>query len=142
MPAKLARSPPFSYNRLVSDLRVLVVEDSKAMRAFVRAALEEELGAEVHEAASGLAALARMPREEFGLVIVDVNMPDLNGLELISFLRKQKAHTHTPVILMSTESSDRDRERGLALGANAFLSKPFGVEELCALVRKQLQDRG
>lgn len=108
----------------------------------MRAALEEELGAEVHEASSGLVALARMPREQFGLVIVDVNMPDLNGLELISFLRKQKAHTNTPVILMSTESSTRDRERGLALGANAFLSKPFSVEELCVLVRKQLTDHG
>ncbi|MEM7605513.1 MAG: response regulator [Myxococcota bacterium] len=121
-------------------LRVLVVEDSGAMRAFVRAALEEEMNAEVVEASSGLAALARIPREEVGLVLVDVNMPDLNGLELVAFLRKQPAHESTPVILMSTESSERDRQRGLDLGANAFLSKPFGIQELCDVVRRTLAD--
>ena len=123
-------------------MRVLVVEDSGAMRAFVRAALEEELGAEVHESPSGLLALKRIPRESFDLVLVDVNMPDLNGLELVAFLRKQSAHSATPVVLMSTESSKRDRERGMALGANAFLSKPFGVEELCNVVRETLRSGG
>ena len=112
------------------------------MRAFVRAALEEELQAEVHESASGLAALARIPRESFQLVLVDVNMPDINGLELVAFLRKQPAHKKTPVVLMSTESSERDRERGLELGANAFLSKPFGVEDLCRVVKENLADHG
>ncbi len=126
----------------MGDLSVLVVEDSGAMRAFVRAALEEELDAEVHEASSGLSALARIPRESFQLVLVDVNMPDLNGLELVALLRKQPAHRDTPVILMSTESSVRDRERGLQLGANAFLSKPFTVEELCDVVQRTLRAGG
>ncbi len=63
-------------------------------------------------------------------MIVDINMPDINGLELISFMRASEQHKSTPVILISTEASERDRERGLALGANAFLSKPFGPEQL------------
>jgi len=120
-------------------LRVLVVEDSSAMRAFVRAALEEDVPAEVIEASSGFEALRVMPRERFELVILDINMPDINGLELITFLRKSEAHTDTPVILISTEASERDRERGLSLGANAFLSKPFTPEALVALVREVLQ---
>ena len=115
--------------------KILVVEDSSAMRAFVRAALEEEVGATVRDAPSGLGALSILPREPFDLVIVDVNMPDLNGLELVAFMRKHASLAKTPILLMSTESAARDRERGLALGANAFLSKPFTPERLCEAVR-------
>lgn len=116
--------------------RVLVVEDSSAMRAFVRAALEEVLGAEVMEAESGLRALRSLPGESFDLVVVDVNMPDLNGLELVSFMRKSERHRETPILLISTEAAARDRERGIALGANGFLSKPFTPDALCERVRE------
>ena len=111
------------------SLRVLVVEDSSAMRAFVRATLEED-GAEVSE------ALRVLPRESFDLVIVDINMPDINGLELVAFMRKSAAHKDTPLVIISTEATARDRERGLSLGANAFLSKPFGPDELREMVSK------
>lgn len=116
--------------------RVLVVEDSSAMRAFVRAALEEELGAEVMEAESGLRALRSLPGESFDLVVVDVNMPDLNGLELVSFMRKSERHRETPILLISTEAAARDREKGIALGANGFLSKPFTPDALCERARE------
>ncbi len=119
---------------------VLVVEDSSAMRAFIRAALEEDVGASVTDAASGFEAMRELPRRAYGLVIVDINMPDINGLELISFMRNSDQHKETPVILISTEASERDRKRGLELGANAFLSKPFGPDELTGLVRKILPD--
>ena len=119
---------------------VLVVEDSSAMRAFIRAALEEDVGASVTDAASGFEAMRELPRRAFGLVIVDINMPDINGLELIAFMRASDQHKTTPVILISTEASERDRKRGLELGANAFLSKPFGPDELTTLVRRILPD--
>ena len=109
------------------------------MRSFVRASLEEELGAEVFEAESGLYALQRLPRESFDLVIVDVNMPDLNGLELVSFMRRQPGHQGTPILMISTEAAARDREKGMALGANAFLSKPFTPDELCSSVRALIE---
>lgn len=118
------------------SLRVLVVEDSSAMRAFVRAALEGAADASVEEAASGFDALRMLPREQFDVVIVDINMPDINGLELVSFMRKSDVHKDTPLIIISTEASSKDRERGLALGANAFLRKPFAPDELAALVLK------
>jgi two-component system chemotaxis response regulator CheY len=123
-------------------LRVLVVEDSSAMRAFVRAALEDEVAAEVLEASSGFEALRILPRERLALVVVDINMPDINGLELVSFMRRSEAHAKTPVIIISTEASEKDRERGLALGANAFLRKPFQPDELRALVRAQIRGAG
>jgi two-component system chemotaxis response regulator CheY len=116
--------------------RILVVEDSSAMRAFVRAALEEaEMVREVVEAASGFEALRVLPREAFDLAIVDINMPDVNGLELIRFMRGSEAHKTTPLLVISSESSERDRERGLTLGANAYLAKPFTAEALVAAVR-------
>lgn len=117
-------------------MRVLIVDDSSAMRAFVKAALEDLPGTSVVESTSGFEALRLLPREPFDAVIVDVNMPDINGLELVSFMRKTAQHQRTPVIVISTESSLKEKDRALALGANAFVSKPFAPDDLCAEVRR------
>jgi two-component system chemotaxis response regulator CheY len=113
--------------------RVLLVEDSVSMRAFVRAALTSaaKLGPlEIVEAQSGFDALRLLPRGAWDLVITDINMPDINGLELISFIKKSEAHKATPILIISTASSERDRERGMQLGANGYLVKPFTAEAL------------
>jgi two-component system chemotaxis response regulator CheY len=114
--------------------RILVVEDSVSMRSFVRNALESDsrssAGLEVVEASSGFEALRLLPRGPYDLVITDINMPDINGLELISFIRKSELHKKTPVLIISTQSSERDRARGLSLGANGYLLKPFTPEAL------------
>ena len=115
--------------------RVLVVEDSPAMRAFLRAALEDEGLAEVVVAANGFEALRALPRERFDLVVTDINMPDIHGLELLSFIRKSDVHRHLPVLIVSTEGAQRDRERGMALGANGYLAKPFTADALADAVR-------
>ena len=120
-------------------LRVLVVEDSPGMRAFVRAALEEGGFADVVEAANGFEALRLLPRERYDLVVTDINMPDIHGLEVLSFMRKSEQHALTPVIIVSTEAGQRDRERGMALGANAYLTKPFEPESLRATARRVLE---
>jgi two-component system chemotaxis response regulator CheY len=122
--------------------RILVVEDSFSMRSFVRSALESDAAGlpdvEVVEAASGFDALRLLPRGPYDLVITDINMPDINGLELLSFIRKSELHKATPVLIISTQSSERDRERGLSLGANAYLIKPFTSEALLEQALKQL----
>lgn len=109
--------------------RFLVVDDSATMRAYVRASLEEQDGdreeIEVVEAASGFDALRLLPRSRFDLLITDINMPDINGLELIRFVRSSEHHKQIAVMIISTQASNRDRERGLQLGANGFLPKPF-----------------
>ena len=114
--------------------RILVVEDSVSMRSFVRNALESDArssaGLEVTEASSGFEALRLLPRGPYDLVVTDINMPDINGLELISFIRKSELHQATPILIISTQSSERDRMRGLALGANGYLRKPFTPEAL------------
>ena len=114
--------------------RILIVEDSVSMRTFVRSALESDprsaTGIDVVEASSGFEALRLLPRGPYDLVITDINMPDINGLELISFIRKSELHRETPVLIISTQSSERDRARGLLLGANGYLTKPFSPEAL------------
>lgn len=124
--------------------RVLVVEDSAAMRAFVRAALEDEAGSdpiEVTEASSGFEALRLLPRGPYDCVVTDVNMPDINGLELVNFIRKSEHHRSTPLIIISTQASERDKQRGIALGADSYLAKPFEPEDLRRLVRAHLDKR-
>ena len=122
------------------DYDILVVEDSAAMRSFIASTVEEIEGVNVTAAESGFVALKELPRREFSLIITDINMPDINGLELIRFIRENERYKQTPLIIVSTESSQRDRERGLALGANAYLVKPFTPVALRELVERYLKD--
>src|SRR5207249_8647439 len=127
--------------------RVLIVEDSASTRAFVRAVVEGEaftrqLGVtEVTEARSGFEAMRLLPRGPYDLIITDINMGDINGLELIAFVRKSERHQSTPLIIISTQSTERDIERGLALGANKFVAKPFAAEQLVDACVEVLADR-
>ena len=116
-------------------MRVLVVDDSSAIRAYVRAALEDDADTEVVEAASGFDALRALARGAFDLCVVDINMPNINGLELISFIRQSEAHRETPILAISTEGAERDRQRAISLGASAFIVKPFTADDITAAVR-------
>ncbi len=118
--------------------KVLVVEDNNAMRSLIAAALEQHLDVDVHEAENGFAALKVIPESEFRLIITDINMPDINGLELITFLRQHPAYKEVPILIISTEAGEEDRRRGLAIGANGYLVKPFTDGELVNLVQKYL----
>jgi len=93
---------------------------------------------ELVEAANGFEALRILPREKVDMVITDINMPDINGLELISFIKNNPNYKDTPLIIISTEGSEKDREKGLSLGADAYLVKPFKPEELQSLIREYL----
>jgi two-component system chemotaxis response regulator CheY len=119
--------------------RVLVVEDSSSTRSFVAGVLEEAGITDVTHAASGFAALQALPGGRFDLVITDVNMPDVSGLELIRFVRASAALKQVPVIVISTEGRERDRERCLTLGADAYLAKPFSPEALIGTVRRLMR---
>ena len=115
--------------------RVLVVEDSPTMRDWIATVLEElEPPVKIDRAASGFEALRLLPREQYALIVTDINMPDIHGLELISFVRSDARHASTPLVIVSTESSEEDRRRGLALGANAYLAKPFAARDLLSVV--------
>ncbi|HEX6837607.1 MAG TPA: response regulator [Polyangia bacterium] len=119
--------------------RVLVVEDSATMRGFVTAALEAAGPYAVTQAESGFHALKILPRGRYDLIITDINMPDINGLELVRFIRESETHKATPLLIISTDGREADRDRGLKLGANAYLTKPFQPEQLLEIVRSLLK---
>ena len=116
--------------------RVLVVEDSAAMRGLVTATLENGGAYEVTQAQSGFDALRRLPRSSFDLIITDINMPDINGLELIHAIRQQARHRRTPLVVITANDRDRDVERALKLGASAVLTKPFTGDDLLETVAR------
>lgn len=118
--------------------KILIAEDSPTMRALIVSTIAAMGEFETVEAANGFEALRILPREKVDLIITDINMPDINGLELISFIRNNENYRTTPLFIISTEGSERDREKGLALGANAYLVKPFAPPQLQELVRKYL----
>lgn len=114
---------------------ILIVDDSAAMRSLLAATLETVGDVTVIQANNGFEALRMLPREQINLVLTDINMPDINGLELLSFIRNNPLYKELPVIVISTEGSRKDIEKGLALGATAYLVKPFKPEQLLELVK-------
>ncbi|KPK15975.1 MAG: hypothetical protein AMJ62_07805 [Myxococcales bacterium SG8_38] len=119
----------------------LIVDDSSAVRAFVRASLEDAGFARVQEAETGFEALRLLASNTFDVVIVDINMPDINGLELLAFMKKSPRQQAARKVLISTQVGGPNSKRGTDLGADAFLQKPFEVDELRSLIRGLL-DRG
>ena len=120
--------------------KVLVIEDEKQIRRFVRAALEDE-GCRVFEAETLAGGLLESGREKPDLVVLDLGLPDGNGIDFIHQLR---AWSDTPVLVLSARSHERDKIQALDVGADDYLTKPFGVGELRARARALLrrQSRG
>jgi two-component system, chemotaxis family, chemotaxis protein CheY len=118
--------------------KILITEDSPTMRSLLVSTIETLERYEIVEAASGFEALRLLPREKVDLIITDINMPDINGLELISYVKNNPNYRDIPLFIISTESSEKDREKGLALGADEYLVKPFNPLNLQELIRRYL----
>ena len=117
---------------------ILIVDDSRAMRAMLSSTLESLDNCHIVEASSGFEAMRLLPREKVDLVLTDINMPDINGLELISYMRNNPNYQNIPIIIISTEGSQKDIERGKQLGANDYVVKPFDPASLQELLQKYL----
>ena len=122
-------------------MKILVVEDSHSMRAYLATMLEAgdidgEL--EIVEASSGFEALKLLPHHQFAAILTDINMPDINGLELVSFLKNHPQYRSIPIMVISTEGSEEDRKRAAALGAEEYLVKPFEPADLTEKLQKLL----
>jgi DNA-binding response OmpR family regulator len=113
--------------------QVLVIDDDADLVRFVRMSLERE-GYEVTSALDGAAGLRLAVERPPDLILLDVLMPDLDGLELLGRLRVSPATTSVPVVLLTARTQARDRVRGLELGADDYITKPFDIEELVARV--------
>ena len=116
---------------------VLVVDDEPPIRRLLRTSLGAQ-GYNVIEAGSGRDALALVDHDKPDLVILDLGLPDLNGIEVI---RAVRAHSTVPIIVLSVREDERGKVEALDLGADDYVTKPFGVEELVARIRTALRHR-
>ncbi len=119
-------------------LNALVVEDSPPMRKMIVFALSRVRELTVVEADDGVDALRRIAGTKFDIIITDINMPILDGLKLVKRLRADEAYRNVPIIIITTEGAEEDRQRALALGANAYITKPIQAPQVIQLVRETL----
>lgn len=124
-----------------TQLHALVVEDSPPMRKMIVFALSRISGLSVVEADDGVDALRQLKTQRFDIIITDINMPILDGLKLVKRLRADETYKDTPIVIITTEGAEEDRQRALALGANAYIAKPIQAPQVIGVVREILSIR-
>jgi two-component system, chemotaxis family, chemotaxis protein CheY len=117
---------------------ILIVDDSQVMRQMIMACLRAEQGLAFVQAASGLEAIEKLSLGQFALVVLDLNMPDINGFEVIEFIRSQDTLRELPILIVTTRGDETSRARAVGIGATGFMTKPFSPEEILAEVRALL----
>lgn len=115
--------------------RILAVDDSVSIRKSISFILGQE-NFEVIEAENGSDGLNKAKGEKFGLIITDINMPIMDGIQFIKELRSTAEHKFTPIIVLTTENQDSKMQEGKAAGATGWIVKPFSSEKLIAVVKK------
>jgi two-component system, chemotaxis family, chemotaxis protein CheY len=115
--------------------RILSVDDSNSVRQMVAFALKSA-GHEVEQAEDGVEAFSKASSGQFDLILSDVNMPNMNGLELTKKLRETEQYKFTPIILLTTESGSDMKSQGKEVGATGWIVKPFNPEKLLATIQK------
>lgn len=118
-------------------MKILAVDDSPSMREMVCFTLESA-GYDVVEAVDGVDALAKAQGEEFGLVLTDVNMPNMDGIQLTGELRKLDAYRFIPILVLTTESAADKKSEGKEAGATGWIIKPFNPEKLLSTIQRVL----
>lgn len=118
--------------------KILIVDDSASMRQLVAFTLKDA-GYEVAEAADGAEAQKQCETQKMDMVITDLNMPNVNGIELIRGLRATAAYKFTPIVMLTTESQEEWKNDGKQAGASGWIVKPFTPEQLLVVIRKFLR---
>jgi DNA-binding response OmpR family regulator len=121
--------------------RVLVVDDEKDIAGLIKHALERDGTMRVQVVGSGDDALKSVAEEPPDLILLDLNLPVLNGYEVCRILKARPESSHVPIIMVTARTSESDRVSGLDLGADDYVTKPFGLRELAARVRAVLRRR-
>jgi two-component system chemotaxis response regulator CheY len=119
--------------------RILIVEDSPTMRQLLVFALKRMKDVEIVEAQDGMDGLRKVTGDEFDLAFVDINMPVMDGLKLISLIRGEENLSAMPICVITTEGAKEDRERALSLGANEYLTKPIQANKVLSVAKSLLK---
>jgi len=123
----------------MAQLRILIVEDSPTMRQLLAFALKRMKGVEIVEANDGMDGLRKVTSDHFDLALVDINMPVMDGLKLISLIRGEQSLAQMPICVITTEGAKEDRERAMALGANEYLTKPIQANKVLSVAKSLLK---
>jgi DNA-binding response OmpR family regulator len=121
----------------MGDKRILIVDDEPIMVETLRFALERE-GYLCGEAKDGEEAIASIGAAPPDLILLDVMMPGLNGYQVCRVVKDSAGLRHIPVILLTARAQERDRAMGMRMGADGYITKPFAMEALLALIRQHL----
>ncbi len=117
---------------------ILVVDDSKVMRDMMVACLRADSAFEFTQAASGLEAIEQLSLKHFDLLVLDLNMPDIGGIEVTQFVRSQPTSNSLPIVIVTTRGDEESRARALEAGASRYMTKPFTPDEILYEVRSLL----
>lgn len=113
----------------------MIVDDSASMRQTIKICLSGT-GYEIMEAVDGQDGIAKLDGRRVHLIISDVNMPNMNGIEMIKLLKQNPGYRFTPIMMLTTEAEESRKREGQAAGAKAWMVKPFRPEQLLAAVAK------
>lgn len=119
--------------------RILIVEDSPTMRQLLVFALKRLKDIDIVEAQDGMDGLRKVSSDHFDLALIDINMPVMDGLKLISLIRGDESLRQMPIIVITTEGAREDRERAIALGANEYLAKPIQANKVLRIAQSLLK---
>ena len=121
----------------LSDKSILVTDDSAIMRMFLVMNLRRMLRVNITEAVNGQDALAKLMNGKYDLLLTDMNMPEMGGAELVRAVRIG-LKSDIPIVIITTKGEVNDRDLGMSLGANGYLTKPVDVKELIKAILKHL----
>lgn len=119
--------------------RILIVEDSPTMRQLLVFALKRLKDVDIVEAQDGMDGLRKVTSDDFDLALIDINMPVMDGLKLVSLIRGEQNIADMPIVVVTTEGAKEDRERALALGANEYLTKPIQANKVLSVAKALLK---
>lgn len=123
----------------MSEYNCLIVEDSPMMRKLLISALAPMNNLRVTEADDGVDGLRKLTSTKYDIIITDINMPIMDGLKLVKQVRIDPVHKSTPILAITTEGNQEERQRALQLGVNAYITKPIQAPQVIAKVKELLK---
>lgn len=121
--------------------KVLIVDDSPTMRRMIISSLHNLAPIQFEQADSGLAAIEKLALFRFDLVILDLNMPDMHGMEVLQFIKSHNLYNRIPVVVLTTKNDEKTRREVLECGATLFLTKPYIPAEFAENIRKTINEQ-